>query len=194
MTKLINAEKPTIKNYVDGIRLRLGDIATSILEIGELYCEALQKYSNAKKVFSKEFPNVRDTTWQKFKLIGEHKLASSAFFLSDTLAGKLVRARIPVEKQKQQISSMGVTVFRASEKKVVTVPFTKFTEEDERVFFDDKKGVIRSVDQQRDFVAAGYKTPKPKAWAVVDGGIKVRRACFISWAELQHLEIFKTVK
>ena len=187
----VDTMKPTIMKYVGEIRLRMGNIAKSILEIGELYVEASRKYSNYKKVFAKEFPNVRESTWEKFKLIGEHKLSASAFFLSDTLSGHFVRAKIPVKVQEKQISTMGVIVYRRAEKKAVVVPFSKFTEEDEKAFFDVKHEKIRTVAEQKKYVESGFKEEKEKAWKVVDGGLMVRRACFIPWTEIKDLDIFK---
>ena len=173
------SDKYTIQNYVTRIRSGFAQIVTHIQDIGDAYVEACRKYSNAKSVFKREFPQVSKETWEKFRKIGERKLAASALFLPTTLTTKLVKAKVRVESQEKIMSGVGIRVYRPEEKKEVVIPFAEITSKDEDAVFDSEKGQIRSAEDQKKWYAT-KRVHSGSKWRVnTDGdGIVVWRGGF----------------
>lgn len=185
MIDMSKYETPSVQNYIKEVRIRLGNVVENILEMGELYVEACKKFSRAKKEFEKAFPEVREATWEKFKMIGTHRLAASAFFLDSSFARRLVSKKVPVRVQEKLVSAAGVNVYRKESKKVECVPFTEFTPVDEEVVFDAGTGKVRSEKEQRIFVNSMKGRKRGYDWVATDDGIKCNCKCFIKWEDLE---------
>ena len=187
MIDMSKYEHLSVMNYVAEIKLRMGNIIGNILEIGELYVESCRKYSNAKKVFKEAFPDIRETTWEKFAMVGKHKISASAFFLNYSFACRLASKKVPLSIQEKLISSAGVQVYRKKTKTVECVPFAEFTPEDEEVVFDYKNGRVRDSKEQKVFAEKIRSRRIAAEYEVTQEGLRVNRKCFIEWRKLEAL-------
>ena len=139
-----------------GVKFRAG--VAAIREGAEIYTKALNKYGEeARRIFTERYPGVGFRTWQVLERIGDGKLNPNALMLPYRAAERFERMPIAVQDRIFDSGTNGFNVVSPITLQPRILPVTSLTVSAAEVLIDEKKGRVRTVEEQRKFLVERTK-------------------------------------
>ena len=156
MKNNINNEKMiiTLDDLVEdfGKQMKIG--VQAVKSAAQIFVTAISKYGEkARARFSLNFPEISRNVWKMLEDIGRGKLPPQAYMMSAGAIAKLREAQIPTATM-NKVAVHKVQVFNPLTKKGNDIQFTDLTERQAEQLFDPETHAIRTLDQQKQYLAA----------------------------------------
>ena len=164
-----------------GAKFRAG--VAAIREAAEIYTKALNEYGEeARRVFTERYPGVGFRTWQVLERIGDGKLNPNALMLPYRAAERFERMPIAVQDRIFDSGTNGFNVVSPITLQPRILPVTSLTVSAAEVLIDEKKGRVRTVEEQRKFLVertkrtAGTSERAKMLYTVCNGYVRIGSA------------------